>query len=328
MEFRSFLQGNGEGSGDDSPPNEGRIGLWHWVGISGIVHSFILIVFLLVPNSPFSRTITYPVYSVELVGGEKLGGSGTVVSVKSPPVSKKKPVQARQKKVAATKKIEKKRPLRPNQIQRVKRLKRIRPPRVALAKKPAAPVERRSKKVSKKVYKAPPQQHGSIQGSLKAEATKEAQPQPGQVREQLIQAALDRVKQRTQKSRGESSNNGVNAGANEGDGAATPGKGGRGGGVLKGIEFLVYRNQMLNLIKERWAWAGKNPELQVTVRFGVLETGDIVGLKILEKSGDPSYDDSVLRAMRKAAPLPSPPNNYRSDFLNVELTFRPKDLRG
>jgi len=68
--------------------------------------------------------------------------------------------------------------------------------------------------------------------------------------------------------------------------------------------------------------------LEVRVRFGVLENGDIVGLKIVDKSGDPSYDDSVLRAMRKAAPLPPPPDDYRKDFLNVELTFRPKDLRG
>jgi len=119
-----------------------------------------------------------------------------------------------------------------------------------------------------------------------------------------------------------------NSGPGEVEGAAAPGQGGRGGGILKGIEFLVYRNRMLNLIKERWAWVGKNTELEVRVRFGVLENGDIVGLKIVDKSGDPSYDDSVLRAMRKAAPLPPPPDDYRKDFLNVELTFRPKDLRG
>jgi len=32
--------------------------------------------------------------------------------------------------------------------------------------------------------------------------------------------------------------------------------------------------------------------------------------------------------MRKAVPLPPPPDDYRKDFMNVELTFRPKDLRG
>ena len=85
---------------------------------------------------------------------------------------------------------------------------------------------------------------------------------------------------------------------------------------------------MLNLIKEKWAWVGKNADLQVTVRFGILENGEIAGLKIVQESGDPTYDDSVLRAMRKAAPLPPPPDNYRKDFLDVELTFRPKDLRG
>jgi len=46
---------------------------------------------------------------------------------------------------------------------------------------------------------------------------------------------------------------------------------------------------------------GKNTELEVTVRFGIQENGEIVSLRIVEASGDPSYDDSVIRAVRKAS---------------------------
>jgi TonB family protein len=85
---------------------------------------------------------------------------------------------------------------------------------------------------------------------------------------------------------------------------------------------------MLQLIRDRWTWGGKRSDLEVTVRFGIVENGEIVGLKIVRVSGDPSYDDSVIRAVKKASPLPAPPDNYRKDFMDVELTFRPKDLGG
>ena len=106
------------------------------------------------------------------------------------------------------------------------------------------------------------------------------------------------------------------------------GTGGRGGGIVKGVEFLIYRNRMLYLIRERWTWVGERTDLEVTVRFGIQESGEIVGLRVLRASGDPSYDDSVFRAVTKASPLPPPPESYRKDFMDVELTFRPKDLSG
>lgn len=93
-----------------------------------------------------------------------------------------------------------------------------------------------------------------------------------------------------------------------------------------GIAFLDYHNRMLSLIRERWAWAGSRQDLAVSVRFGIQENGEIIGLKIVSQSGDPSFDDSVLRAVSNANPLPPPPASYRKDFMDVELTFRPKDL--
>ncbi len=46
----------------------------------------------------------------------------------------------------------------------------------------------------------------------------------------------------------------------------------------------------------------------------------------MERSGDPSYDASVERAVKRASPLGPPPVAYRKDFADVELTFRPADL--
>ncbi|MGH7834708.1 MAG: energy transducer TonB, partial [Candidatus Binatia bacterium] len=96
---------------------------------------------------------------------------------------------------------------------------------------------------------------------------------------------------------------------------------------VKGVEFIVYRNRIFQQIKDRWTWIGKRSDLEVTVRFGIQDNGEVFGLKITQSSGDASFDSSVLRAVRNASPLGSPPEPYRADFRDVEIIFRPKDLR-
>ena len=84
---------------------------------------------------------------------------------------------------------------------------------------------------------------------------------------------------------------------------------------------------MLATIKDNWAWVGQQrSNLKVVVHFGIKENGEVVGLKIVQPSGDPSYDESVLRAVKKSSPLAAPPESYRKDFAEVEITFRPQDL--
>ena len=155
----------------------------------------------------------------------------------------------------------------------------------------------------------------------------EPPPSADDVRERLIQAAAERAKTRAQAARNSPKQEVLSAGAGEGDGAASLGAGGRGGeGVLKGMDFVIYQNRMLSTIKDNWAWVGQHPDLRVVVRFAITDSGEISGLKIVQPSGDATYDESVLRAVKKSSPLPAPPKAYRSDFADVELTFRPRDL--
>ncbi len=109
--------------------------------------------------------------------------------------------------------------------------------------------------------------------------------------------------------------------------AGIGGTGPGGGGTVRGLEFVVYYNQMLNRIKERWTWVGTRSDLRVTVRFSILPSGEIANIRLVERSGDQSYDGSVERAVKGAGPLPPPPEAYRQDFADVELTFRPADLQ-
>lgn len=320
MLFRSLLKEEGEQEEAKlTPPSEEeKGGLWQWVGFSGFLHCVIVATFLLVPHTPFSRTINYPIYTVELVGGEKIGGRTRVAAIKPPPATKKKPKRVKSKPRNVQRKAA------PQPVKTKKELKKIEAPEVALVKKPV-----KRKKLRKKAARTPSQV--ALQGTINAEVKKPARPKDGisgEARKKLILAAVERVKLRAEEERAKKERSDAVGDPNPGEGAAALGKNGRGGGIVKGFEFLVYRNRMLYLIKDQWTWVGKVTDLEVTVRFGILENGKVIGLRVVEGSGDPSYDDSVLRAMRKAAPLPPPPDDYRKDFMSVELTFRPKDLRG
>ncbi|HZR79625.1 MAG TPA: cell envelope integrity protein TolA [Candidatus Binatia bacterium] len=105
------------------------------------------------------------------------------------------------------------------------------------------------------------------------------------------------------------------------------GPGAGGAGKVRGLEFLLYYNQMIARIRSTWAWAGGKPDLVVKVRFRILDDGTISELRVTEPSGDRSYDASVVRAVRGASPLSPPPAAYRNDFADVELTFQPSDLK-
>ena len=105
------------------------------------------------------------------------------------------------------------------------------------------------------------------------------------------------------------------------------GPGAGGAGKVRGVEFLLYYNQMLSRIRGAWVWTGGGSDLEVKVRFRILEDGNVVDVRITQASSDSSYDASVLRAIRGVSPLDPPPARYRDDFSDVELTFHPSDLK-
>jgi TonB family protein len=84
---------------------------------------------------------------------------------------------------------------------------------------------------------------------------------------------------------------------------------------------------MIERVRRAWVWTGGRADLEVTVRFEVTDQGEIVNVTRIAPSGDASYDQSVLQALRAVRRLRPPPEAHRKDFANVELTFRPGDLQ-
>jgi colicin import membrane protein len=285
-----------------------------WLAVSLLFHGALIIALFVVPFLPSNSRPSYPVYTVDLVGGEKIGGrnQGTELVASSAPKAAAKtaaeetpppPVQEtkRETKKETTKTVEKEAPVPEKATLPVKEKATLKeaPPKNVVKKEPAKETKSESK-------------------------TEEAA--LDRVRENLIQSAVDRLKSRTDAASKPSKGEAISSGTGEGEGVAALGPGGRGGGVVKGMEFVIYQNRMLNSIKDNWAWVGQKSNLKVVVHFSINENGEISGLKIVQPSGDPSYDESVLRAVKKSSPLPPPPESSRKDFADVELTFRPKDL--
>jgi TonB family protein len=99
-------------------------------------------------------------------------------------------------------------------------------------------------------------------------------------------------------------------------------------GMLQDPAFVLYYQAVQDKIKKAWSFMGGSSDLTATVDFSIGPDGALTGLKLAAGSKDSAFDDSVLRAIRRAAPFPAPPDKYRSEFMQgIEAQFALGDLR-
>ena len=319
--------------------------LSNWLLFSFILHGAVLIALIFSPYFPSVTRPAPPIYTVDLVGGEKIGGNrpGTelypATSPKDPPkkVNSEPAAPAPEIKQAKPKLQEKSEKPAKAEIPKPDKSEKLeKPEKIVKSTEKTAPVEDKlavkntpvkKEEPKKEIKKEEPKQEPAKESK---EIKNAAAPEEGamdKVRERLIQSALDRVKSRAESTQKAASSKGgeiLSVGPGEGDGAAALGQGGRGGGTaVRGAEFFMYQAKIVNTIKENWAWPGQKGSLKALARFSIKDNGEITGLKIAEPSGDAAFDESILRALRKSSPLPPPPESYRKDFAQVEMNFQP-----
>ncbi len=68
-----------------------------------------------------------------------------------------------------------------------------------------------------------------------------------------------------------------------------------------------------------------NPQVRCLVKL--LPTGDVVSVRVTQSSGNPAYDEAVVRAIEKSSPLPLPTEREARAAFVPELSFthRPKE---
>ena len=291
----------------DAPPQDRRLG--RMVLLSGLLHVGLLLVLVSAADPPQSKPWTPQSYTVSLVAPAALGAAlspppapkpqppkvevkGPKVEAKKPKVEPKKPKVEAKKPKAQPPKVEPKKPKRKPAVAKPKEpvkiaAKKEPPPKKAPAKKPPSQKPEHAKK--------PPPKKPEEQGANAED------------REQQIVAALDRVRQRLQA-----------------EAPLGPASGGGGGGdMLRGLPFILYTQQVKQRVKQSWIVAEHKSGLTAVVRFGILANGEVVEVELAERSGDTVFDESAIRAVRKASPLPPPPAAYRNEFTRqkVEVIF-------
>jgi colicin import membrane protein len=118
-------------------------------------------------------------------------------------------------------------------------------------------------------------------------------------------------------------------GADEGSGPIGSGGPGRGGGgELAGLEFIAYRQQVINTVKTSWTNVIGRPGLVAVVTFEIAPDGQVTNARLTQSSGNPAYDASALRAVQHTSRLPPPPARYVNDFREFIMRFNSEDIGG
>jgi TonB family protein len=177
----------------------------------------------------------------------------------------------------------------------------------------------------------------------KAEATPSTRMQMERLKRQLLAEELKRqAKSREEEEDSDEEDEGEPAAAANGPRGSGPvvgalplnGKGygvgsGTGSvGMLQDPAFLLYYQTVQDRIKKAWNFTGGTSDLTATVDFSIGADGALTGVKVATGSNDSAFDESVIRAIRRAAPFPPPPDKYRSEFTQgIEARFSLGDLK-
>jgi protein TonB len=107
-------------------------------------------------------------------------------------------------------------------------------------------------------------------------------------------------------------------------------KGGGGVGFGEGSPFGLrlgwYADLIRQRIGEKWHTQDVDAHLNtapvVTVMFDIQRDGRVTGARIIQRSGNYALDNSALRAVQEASPLPPLPPEFERRSANVEFNFQ------
>ncbi len=268
--------------------------------LSGLLHAVLLLALVSAADPSRSKPRTPRSYTVSLVAPAALAPAPAPPPAPAPQPPK---VESKKPKVEAKK-----------------------PKREKAEKKPKAtkPKKKKSAKIASK-KKPPPKKAPAKPEVKKPEQAKKPPPPPSspkepeeqglsaEDREQQIVAALEKIRQRVRADRRQTAETSH----------STSASGGGGGDTLRGLPFILYTQEVKQRVKQSWIVAEHKSGLTAVVRFGILANGEVVEVELAERSGDSVFDESAMRAVRKASPLPPPPEAYRNEFTRqkIEVVF-------
>jgi TonB family protein len=76
-------------------------------------------------------------------------------------------------------------------------------------------------------------------------------------------------------------------------------------------------------VKNAWSVPPQSKGLQAIVFLAIDRAGHVEQLRIEKKSGNVLFDESLLRAIKQAAPFPPLPDDYAGRLFERDMVFRP-----
>jgi TonB family protein len=98
-----------------------------------------------------------------------------------------------------------------------------------------------------------------------------------------------------------------------------------GRGQVSDLRFRAYYDQIWAQIRASWVLpdgVAAGDTLLIVVGIRISPAGDIQQYWVEKKSGNLYYDQSAIRAIRKASPLPPLPEDLGDEYLEVGVNFR------
>ncbi len=97
------------------------------------------------------------------------------------------------------------------------------------------------------------------------------------------------------------------------------------GGAVNSALLALYGDKVKKRINENWSILEtlKTSGLETRLVVVVNRDGKLLDLQVEKPSGNGMFDESALRAVRKAAPLPPVPETYTLPKIEFGITFRP-----
>ncbi|HOD36735.1 MAG TPA: energy transducer TonB [Syntrophales bacterium] len=118
--------------------------------------------------------------------------------------------------------------------------------------------------------------------------------------------------------------------ASEKKGAAGPaGPAGPSGQGETNTRLMSYYSSIWSSIKGQWALPQSilSQNLEAVIDVKIARSGTLLSAQYEKKSGNSYFDESAMRAVRKASPYPPLPDWIRDDSVELGIRFRSSELR-
>lgn len=153
--------------------------------------------------------------------------------------------------------------------------------------------------------------------SAPVQAPAKPAPKIPSVEEQKISQALSQVQQELQERETQVQSGSGATGSGTGPG---PSFGSPAGEVsAQDGELVQYRSQVRSKIIREWvrtAVGGNGETMRARILVRINASGAVISRSFAKTSGDPAFDNSALRAVERASPLPPPPPSAQYEALN------------